>query len=123
MEPGAPQRLFEKGLRARVCERQRRHPKLVVPHLPFPCPHPLQVQLECEATGFLAITGHGISTGQLQELFAAARQLFDLATEAKMQLVVSQMKVGRGYEISPEHVRYMQVQLCRHGARGVVGSS
>lgn len=69
----------------------------------------LQVQQECAVTGFLAIRGHGISTDTLQQLFATARQLFDLSYEQKMQLVVKEMKAGRGYEISPEHKAYMQV--------------
>lgn len=70
---------------------------------------PAQVQRECEATGFLAITGHGISLCQLEQLFAASRKLFDLPLEVKLQLVVKDMKAGRGYEISPEHKTYMQV--------------
>jgi hypothetical protein len=70
------------------------------------------VQRECEATGFLAITGHGISSQQLAALFTAARQLFDLPLETKLQqMVVSDMQAGRGYEISPEHKAYMQVCL------------
>jgi isopenicillin N synthase-like dioxygenase len=69
----------------------------------------LQVQQECEATGFLAVTGHGISIQQLQQLFSSARQLFDLPFDIKMQMVVRDMKAGRGYEISPEHKAYMQV--------------
>lgn len=68
-----------------------------------------QVQQECEATGFLAITGHGISLCQLEQLFAASRKLFDLPLEVKLQLVVKDMKAGRGYEISPEHKTYMQM--------------
>jgi hypothetical protein len=83
----------------------------------------LQVQQECAATGFLAITGHGISNQQLQQLFATARQLFDLSYEVKMQLVVKDMQAGRGYEISPEHKAYMQVgvwcSFC-HGRWGTV---
>lgn len=70
---------------------------------------PVQVQQECEATGFLAITGHGISLCQLEQLFAASRKLFDLPLEVKLQLVVKDMKAGRGYEISPEHKTYMQM--------------
>lgn len=68
-----------------------------------------QVQQECASTGFLAIQGHGISTDTLQQLFATARQLFDLPYEQKMRLVVDDMKAGRGYEVSPEHRAYMQV--------------
>lgn len=83
----------------------------------------LQVQQECEATGFLAITGHGISTQLLQQLFSTARQLFDLPYEQKIQMVVNDMKAGRGYEISPEHKAYMQVMhsrhlSCRHASTG-----
>lgn len=70
-----------------------------------------QVQQECACTGFLAVTGHGISTGQLQQLFAVARELFDAPHEDKLKLVVDGMMAGRGYEISPEHNAYMQVGL------------
>lgn len=61
-----------------------------------------QVQRECLETGFLAITG-GIDEQQLQKLFSAAEQFFDLPLDVKMQYVVGDMQQGRGYEISPEH--------------------
>lgn len=70
------------------------------------------VKRECAATGFLAITGHGISSQQLAALFAAARTLFDLPLETKLQQSVAGMMAGRGYEISPEHKAYLQVCLC-----------
>jgi isopenicillin N synthase-like dioxygenase len=71
--------------------------------------NPCQVRQECESTGFLAITGHGISDQQLQQLFDTASQLFDLPYDTKCQLTVRDMQAGRGYEISPEHKAYMQV--------------
>lgn len=69
-----------------------------------------QVRQECESTGFLAITGHGISDQQLQQLFDTATQLFDLPIDLKSKLTVKDMQAGRGYEISPEHKAYMQVR-------------
>lgn len=71
----------------------------------------VQVQQECAATGFLAIQGHGIPAAQLQQLFATAKQLFDLPLQDKMRLTVQDMQAGRGFEISPEHKSYMQVCL------------
>lgn len=73
-----------------------------------------QVQQNCLETGFLAVTGHGISDEQLQQLFAAARRFFDLPLTAKMEHVVGDMQQGRGYEISPEHKQYMldYAQVC-----------
>lgn len=67
------------------------------------------VRQECTATGFLAIQGHGIEEQQLRQLFSAAERFFDLPLDAKMQLVVENMQRGRGYEVSPEHKQYMQV--------------
>jgi hypothetical protein len=68
-----------------------------------------EVQRECLVTGFLAITNHGITPGQLAQLFASARQLFDAPMQLKQALVVQDMQAGRGWEISPEHKAYMQV--------------
>jgi isopenicillin N synthase-like dioxygenase len=63
---------------------------------------------ECEATGFLAVAGHGVDDAALRALFAAARVLFDRPLADKRALVVEGMARGRGYEISPEHREFMQ---------------
>lgn len=82
------------------------------------------MRAECEATGFLALTGHGISRAQLAALFAAARPLFDRPLAEKQAWVVNDMRSGRGYEISPEHKEFMAAFAgARRGGGGGGGGS
>jgi isopenicillin N synthase-like dioxygenase len=53
----------------------------------------------CRATGFLAVTGHGVAPSLVEETWAAARAFFDLPLEAKMR--VRMPFTGYPYGYSP----------------------
>lgn len=48
-------------------------------------------------SGFLAITGHGISPGLLDQMMTVTSEFFDLPTEEKMRCVVEDRAANRGY--------------------------
>jgi hypothetical protein len=45
----------------------------------------------------------------VRETMRAGSEFFDLALPAKRACIVSDMQAGRGWEMSPEHLAYMQV--------------
>jgi hypothetical protein len=95
-------------------------PSLVI-HLSFNLPA-MQVRAECEATGFLAVVGHGIHEARLRAVFASARALFDRPLTEKQGLVVEAMTRGRGYEISPEHREYMAAFAALQASSGAAAA-
>ena len=56
-----------------------------------------EVGAACRDTGFFAITGHGISTAQMQDAFAVAHEVFALPAEAKQELAIARHGSNRGY--------------------------
>jgi isopenicillin N synthase-like dioxygenase len=51
----------------------------------------------CRATGFFAITGHGIPRALMDDAFAAAHEMFALPREAKRGLAIEKHGHNRGY--------------------------
>lgn len=66
----------------------------------------VQVKAACEDTGFFCISGHQCNPGALKAVFEASRPFFNLPKSKKLQYVVSDMRAGRGYEVSSEHLDY-----------------
>ncbi|CAG9466333.1 unnamed protein product [Pedinophyceae sp. YPF-701] len=66
------------------------------------------VRVACEHTGFLTVLGHGADLLLAKLCMELGAEAFDLPMERKRELIVQDMTVGRGYEISPEHRRYAQ---------------
>ncbi|KAH0843054.1 putative 2OG-Fe(II) oxygenase family oxidoreductase [Fonsecaea pedrosoi] len=52
----------------------------------------------CRDKGFFQLTNHGVSAELQQSIFAAAKQLFDLPLEEKLQARLTPSTKGRGYE-------------------------
>lgn len=50
---------------------------------------PQRIDVACRTTGFFAITGHGIPTSLRDDLLAAAREFFALATERKQAIALA----------------------------------
>ena len=72
----------------------------------YMAPAHMQVAAACEHTGFFAVSGHGCDMRNLNALMQHGRAFFDSSSEYKDAHIVDQMRVGRGYEISPEHRGY-----------------
>ena len=62
----------------------------------------------CQDTGFLTLTGHGIDLNLVRSLMDQGKIFFDLDQDVKERFIVNHMTMGRGYEISPEHIDYME---------------
>ncbi|GAB5358236.1 hypothetical protein AAMO2058_000440700 [Amorphochlora amoebiformis] len=63
----------------------------------------------CKDIGFLAIQNHGIDLHLANRVLKASTHFFDKDFKLKSELVVGDMQRSRGYEMSPEHVAYMNV--------------
>lgn len=57
------------------------------------------VRAACKSTGFLQITGHGISKTTQQTAFDAARRFFALPFDQKKKLDASKAVGHRGYDV------------------------
>lgn len=61
----------------------------------------------CDGVGFFHVVNHGVEAGLIKEVVAAGAAFFDLPLSDKRALVRGEMRLSRGYEISPEHIAVM----------------
>lgn len=54
--------------------------------------------------GFFHVVNHGIPSELFNKVIQSATQFFDQPYDAKLKLTVGDMKLSRGYEVSPEHL-------------------
>ena len=57
----------------------------------------------CDGVGFFHVVNHGVDASLTREVVAAGAAFFDLPLTEKRALVRGEMRLSRGYEISPEH--------------------
>lgn len=68
-----------------------------------------QIDRACREIGFLAITGHGISARQLEQMFALSQRFFDQPLEEKRKIELVNSGNHRGWgshgaeQLDPEH--------------------
>jgi len=60
--------------------------------------------------GFFHVVNHGIAPALFDALVASAGEFFDNPFHEKMNLKVGDMKLSRGYEVSPEHLAVISVE-------------
>lgn len=58
---------------------------------------PEDVDRACRATGFLSVSGHGVSEALIEETFSVARRFFDLPVDEKMRVALAGPKARYGY--------------------------
>lgn len=61
----------------------------------------------CDGVGFFHVVNHGVEASLTNEVVASAAAFFDLPLGDKQELVRGEMRISRGYEISPEHQAVM----------------
>mmetsp|Transcript_41754 Transcript_41754/g.67190 ORF Transcript_41754/g.67190 Transcript_41754/m.67190 type:complete len:492 (+) Transcript_41754:633-2108(+) len=70
---------------------------------------PRELKQACTETGFFAVSGHGIDMHLVELVFSmSSKHIFDLDMSTKNELVVGDMQRSRGWEMSPEHITYME---------------
>ncbi|MEB3734446.1 2-oxoglutarate and iron-dependent oxygenase domain-containing protein [Halopseudomonas pachastrellae] len=52
----------------------------------------------CEHSGFFYVSGHGIDSALIEQVFNASKQFFDLPMTDKLLVDKAQSKANRGYE-------------------------
>lgn len=57
-----------------------------------------ELRLACTNTGFFYITGHGIPSGLIDQVFTQSRTFFALPMEQKLDLAMAQSSCRHGYE-------------------------
>ena len=56
-----------------------------------------EVDRACSTTGFLALTGHGVSTDLMQQVLDVSQAFFDLPVDQKMAYFLDDAAANRGY--------------------------
>eukprot|EP00164_Ancoracysta_twista_P003103 GFYU01004138.1.p1 GENE.GFYU01004138.1~~GFYU01004138.1.p1 ORF type:complete len:477 (-),score=112.61 GFYU01004138.1:191-1621(-) len=75
----------------------------------------------CHNIGFLYIKNHGISQARMDEVYASARQFFDLPTEEKMKLSMKAKKSARGYFSVKEENLNVEGLDCKESKKRTAG--
>ena len=57
-----------------------------------------ELRLACSNTGFFYVTGHGVPTGQIDQVVQQSREFFGLPMEEKLALSMTQSACRHGYE-------------------------
>ena len=60
-----------------------------------------------EGVGFFHVRNHGVPRDALENVAASAKTFFDAPFAEKRSFAVGDMKLSRGYEMSPEHIATM----------------
>jgi len=65
------------------------------------------IRAACDDVGFFHIVSHGVEASLTREVMLEGAGFFDLPLATKTSLVRGEMRISRGYEISPEHQAVM----------------
>ena len=65
------------------------------------------IRAACDDVGFFHVVNHGVEASLTREVMLEGAGFFDLPLATKTSLVRGEMRISRGYEISPEHQAVM----------------
>jgi isopenicillin N synthase-like dioxygenase len=66
----------------------------------------------CAGAGFFHVVNHGVEAALTRRVVAAGAAFFDKPLPDKRALVRGDMRISRGYEISPEHQVGLALLFC-----------
>ena len=73
------------------------------------------VRTACDSCGFFHVVNHGVDDNLAFDVIRWGATFFDRPWDDKMALVRGDMRVSRGYEISPEHIEALDRDVTRKG--------
>lgn len=71
------------------------------------------VRTACDSCGFFHVVNHGVDDNLAFDVIRWGATFFDRPWDDKMALVRGDMRVSRGYEISPEHIEALDRDVTR----------